>query len=364
MLTPYIPAPTGPYAIGNRDVFLVDTARRDPYNNAATREVPVTIWYPTDAVGAPARYLSANNTFDTQMADKLASAFGQTTSWFGGGTPMQPNIKDRATHATLNATGFGPGLPVVLISPGFGMPSNMYSIVAEELASQGYVAVVISESGEAIVTEHATKLVSQNVSAVNNQWQKVINARVADSRYVLNNLASLPVVGPLLDLDRIAMIGHSYGGYAASETAYYESRIKVVVALDGMVGYQSTVSKVETYGLTTPVLSLGAEYNLSDTQTMGCEHASWNTFKTRPHGVFYEISVNGARHNAYSDLGTVSHPSKVTEHCGTIGPVRANAVIRRYLIAFLDTYLLQSPDSLLEGPSPDYPEVVFRTREP
>ncbi|MBB5836908.1 hypothetical protein [Kribbella italica] len=41
-----LPPPTGPHRTGTTTLHLVDSTRRDPWNNAPTRELMVTIYYP------------------------------------------------------------------------------------------------------------------------------------------------------------------------------------------------------------------------------------------------------------------------------------------------------------------------------
>jgi len=49
---------------------------------------------------------------------------------------------------------------------------------------------------------------------------------------------------------------------------------------------------------------------------------------------------------------------------GALGPEKTMAVLRNYIAAFLDANLRGQPmNSLLTGPSPDYPDVVVTTQE-
>ncbi|MGH8909131.1 MAG: hypothetical protein ACRD0K_22220 [Egibacteraceae bacterium] len=85
--------------------------------------------------------------------------------------------------------------PVVLFSPGFMGSRVLYTVLAEELASRGYVC-----------------------------------ARVDDTRFVLDWLAALPVV---LDLSKIGMFGRSSGDFVAGESMYYDERIGAGINMDG-----------------------------------------------------------------------------------------------------------------------------------
>ena len=49
---------------------------------------------------------------------------------------------------------------------------------------------------------------------------------------------------------------------------------------------------------------------------------------------------------------------------GPIDVARAMRIINDYTIAFFSQYLMMQPQGLLEGPSPQYPEVHFEVWQP
>jgi hypothetical protein len=50
------------------------------------------------------------------------------------------------------------------------------------------------------------------------------------------------------------------------------------------------------------------------------------------------------------------------ELVGQVGPARGVQVVSAYALAFFDQYIKGEDASLLDGPSPDYPEVEIETR--
>ncbi|WP_159844960.1 alpha/beta hydrolase family protein [Nocardia sp. CY41] len=359
---------TGPYAVGNRRLFLTDPSRPDPFTGAAVRWVPVIAWYPTAGTGSPARYLSGNDSFDSTMALELTNKLESRTcfnlfgvSCFGVSiaNTLHPRIRARDTRAVLNApvhTGLGQ-LPVVVFSPGFGMPGHNSAILAQELASHGYLVLTMTHTWEAIVTELADQVAKQNVPAVDQQWAKCLNTRVADAKFLLDQLPTLPNgIGAQADLDKVGFVGHSYGGTTGMELAYQDSRVKAVAILDGPVGYPGTSNQAQDHGIPQPVMLLSGPVDPNDGYTTGAETAGWNAYAATNHGPLHRFQVAGAKHHAFTDIGLLT--TKTAELCGTIAPARAMELHPRWTRAFLDTYINGAADPLLTLPAADWPEVT------
>ena len=52
-----LPAPTGPYPVGQEDLYLVDHDRTDPWVPTGPRELMVSVWYPAATARAMSRVL-------------------------------------------------------------------------------------------------------------------------------------------------------------------------------------------------------------------------------------------------------------------------------------------------------------------
>lgn len=375
MAATLLPALTGPYLVANRRLFLTDP-RVDPFTNTAGRKVSVTAWFPTSASGAPARYLSAVDAYDEAMALQLTNGLenaGCNKSWwtgaitcggiFGNVNPnntMFGNIHKRDTRAVKDGairTDLG-ALPVAIFSPGFAMPGNSSSILAQDLASHGWLVLTLSHTYESLGTEWSNGVIPYTGNYVNNQWAKCLNARVADVRYILGQLASLPNgIGAQADVDKVAIVGHSYGGTTGMEAAYLEpTRVKAVAILDGPVGYAGTSNNAQNNGIAQPVMLLSGPYNLSDGFTTGAEMPGWSTYAATTHGPLHRYQVAGAKHHAFTDAGLLT--VRPADFLGTIAAARAMELHPRWTRAFLDTYVLGTPDPLLTLPSGDWPEIT------
>jgi alpha-beta hydrolase superfamily lysophospholipase len=132
-----------------------------------------------------------------------------------------------------------------VLSPGNATNVAFYATIAEELASHGYVvagvdhpyqvaAVVLPDGTVASYDAVPDQLpVSERQAAVAAK----IEERVADIRFVLDQLASLARDGSLLegrlDLDQVGIMGHSNGGLAAVEACREDVRLRACLNVDG-----------------------------------------------------------------------------------------------------------------------------------
>lgn len=142
----------------------------------------VKAWYPADAVG------DEEITYAVDL--KLFGPGGGPAPFFG--------------HAALDATPDGASgpFPLVVLSHGFGMNPEWYHPLAEHLASHGFVVL----GPEHTEFDWFTDVVPATV------------ARPAEVSQTID-LATTGVLDGVIDPDRVAVLGHSYGGYTALAVA-------------------------------------------------------------------------------------------------------------------------------------------------
>jgi predicted dienelactone hydrolase len=158
-----------------------------------------------------------------------------------------------ATHATLGTTisRAQRTWPVLLLSPGLAIPREQYTALSADLASRGYVVIALSAPYESAVSVLAGgHIVGQTTHPdvmgppPHPAIQRLIDIRVADASFVLDQLSRLDPRSPLaghLDLQHVGIVGHSIGGATAVQVIATDPRLKVAVNLDGkLFGAQST----------------------------------------------------------------------------------------------------------------------------
>ncbi|PPK65417.1 lipase [Actinokineospora auranticolor] len=373
-----VPEPTGRSRVGTTDLHLVDQDRVDPWKPDRKRELMVTISYPSGGGGQRANWVTPG------LAAVIDQAAGPEL--FG----VQPGAVDwtgvrRAAKADTRADG---RWPVVLFSPGFGSPRELGAAMVDDLASHGYVVVSLSHTFESFAVEFPGGRTELGVVPDYEPatMQTAIDARVADTRFVLDELArltrgqnpdvdgkSLPRgLAGALDLSRVGMYGHSYGGYTAGEAMFHDRRIDAGINLDGSMGTEERPSQVAAHGLDRPFLLVGADFANPDGTWDEHSHrpqgfdVSWAKFWANQRGWTRDLHLNHATHYGVTDLQFVvpqlakaMPPGKVQELVGTIDPARSWAAQTDYYSAFFDLHLKGRDRHLFGNKPPRHPDVTF-----
>jgi hypothetical protein len=176
------------------------------------------------------------------------------------------------------------------------------------------------------------------------------------------------------------MFGHSLGGATAAKAMAADARIDAGVNLDGSMFLANPA-------LHQDISKLGAELavRLDNRAFMIMTHQGHDThtdpslagFWSNLRGRRLFLTMRNAQHYSYTDLEQFLDQllsarivprqltrSRVSQVIGTIPPTRAVAAERAYLAAFFDLQLrgLSGANTLLNGPSANYPEVEFLGR--
>jgi predicted dienelactone hydrolase len=161
---------------------------------------------------------------------------------------MYASFGEIDTHATFDApvSRTQRAWPVLVFSPGLGVPREQYTSLSTELASRGFVVIAVSAPYESAPTVLADgRVVGQTVHPdvmgppPHPELQRLIDMRAADASFVLDQLAALPATDPSspltahLDLGHVGIVGHSLGGATAVQLLAADPRFKVGVNLDG-----------------------------------------------------------------------------------------------------------------------------------
>jgi predicted dienelactone hydrolase len=340
-----LPRPTGPYAAGRETLHLVDHSRQDPWVPAAgARELMVSVYYPARVgTGHPAAYMHIEE----------ARLFLESRGLQGvvpAGTLSGTRISTR-THAWPV-----PGRhPLAVLSPGFSVSRHTLTMLAEELASRGYVVAAVDHAYESAGTAfpggRMLTCVACDLVDGREGIARAAEGRAADISFVLDEL--LRRYPGRIDKSRIGIAGHSLGGNAASTTMAGDRRVDAGVNMDG-----TFAAPVPAGGLgRRPFLLLGAEAHHSPGSL---EDETWDRDWPRlTDGWRRWLTVAGAGHLGFSDLSVLAEQVGVTDPEAPLSGARHGEIMREYVAAFFDLHLRRVPQPLLDGPTPAYPEVAF-----
>lgn len=376
------PALTGSYSVGIIEYHLVDESRPETFSAAPDdkRELMITVYYPASppADASPAPYTT-----------------GPIRAEFGTPDFFQDTIRAHAFVDVPLATD-GARYPVIVFSPGMGFLPIKYAPTLEDLASHGYVVVSLShpystaatvfpdgrvvtstaEAGSRTLSEVTAKATSDAefdpvVDRIGSVW-------VADVRFVLDQMeqfnASDTLFANRLDLTRVGIFGHSFGGGVAAEAMYEDDRFAAAINMDGTL-----FGEVATHGVARPVMLMFSErvpliaeqIKLSGSSPEA--NAYYQQREATTQAVVYgqatpgyRLTVNGSTHHTFIGFEPLAAPALFipAQVVGTIDGARAVGIIDDYVVSFFDQHLKGQASTLLTGSPADYPEVIFESHNP
>jgi predicted dienelactone hydrolase len=367
-----LPNLTGPYQVGTTDYDWVDPTRDETYTEDPTdkREVTVKVWYPSETIeeektspylnDEQIKILAANQDDDLSEED-ITNLVKSTQTNSVADAPIAKTQSD---------------YPVLIFSPGFGGIPEYNTSLAEQLASQGYVVASINHPYDANATVFSDGRTAQTSPKFDNPDEQVfeqaidesLDIRAADARFVLDKLESLDnsdsqgIFTQNLDLERVGILGHSLGGATAAEVLSQDSRFDAGLNMDG------TLHQASENSLNQPFMLINRED--SGLSVDPSRQTIYNNLQNDG----YSINIKGTEHLSFTDLTLfpnlndsigVGDPknSDSTNTTEPIDPNRGAEITSNYTAAFFDKYLNNQESPLLNGASPDYPEVTFESRQ-
>jgi predicted dienelactone hydrolase len=271
--------------------------------------------------------------------------------------------------------------PVLIFSPGGGMPREVYAAQLEDLASHGYVIAAISHPYDAIVTLFPD---GRQIAYSDKRWPTTpsvegeanlnqLEWHANDIRFVLDeltraNLASssaLPFTGHL-DLSHVGAFGHSFGGMAAAHACQLDRRFKACLNEDGVVAKRPLFLDDRGWGMDQafmlilhdpPTRPLTDEQiaqmkmsrqrvealvrRLDADQEAALQNAGNGSYRVR-------LRSEKVAHMDFSDLPLLG----AHDHADAEKRAAILATVRRYVLAFFDEYLRGVNSELLNEPAP------------
>ncbi len=365
-----LPAPTGPFAVGRAIYDWTDDAALDALAPVpgTKRELLVWIWYPS----AAGQSVAMDDYIPAQMWSAAAP----------NGAPLKLLTRDLSKvhgHSTRDSD-VSPqprSFPVVIMRAGASAEVWNYSTLAEDLASHGYVVVgfdapyrtyeVVFPDGRVMrrMPENNPELCegqeqAQQAVCVN----RVLTAWTSDIAFVLDRLAQLnssDVSGKFtgrLDMTRVGVFGHSFGGATAAQFCHDDSRCKAGIDVDGQ-----PFGSVVREGLHEPFMFLMSDHSReSDPESLQIMANIQSIYDRLPADGRLLIAIRGAYHFGFSDDGALLKSHIVLRTLRMLGIVgidgRRQLAVTAYCVhSFFDAFLKGAGVSRLKILSPLYPEI-------
>jgi len=305
------------------------------HNPQEFRQLIIQVWYPTkDKSGPAAPYVPMLPAYRKVWDDADVEIAGRVL------THSRPN------KSPLSGTKF----PIVLFSHGWQGTRSEYTTVAEDLASHGYAVFGIDHPymgrvalSDALVTEPTE---DQFVSPAEiKDWY------AKDVQFAIDEISRLNAAGPdktftgRLNLSRIAAIGHSSGFAAAGNACKLDRRITACANVDAP-GFSVT----ELAGLNQPLLWIRLE-------RAGPVPPDFLRSRSSP---AYELHLTAANHGSVEEWDYLEAKSPLDRRAAA----ERLQLIRKYLAAFLGTYLKKENSNLMEQDSSSTAQYEFRAYKP
>jgi predicted dienelactone hydrolase len=267
--------------------------------------------------------------------------------------------------------------PVVIMRAGASLEVANYATLAEDLASHGYIVVgfdapyrtgvVVFPDGRAVrrTPENNPELCAGQEQAQQARCvSKVLAAWTADIAFVLDRLERLNTsvesgkFKGRLDMTRVGIFGHSFGGAQAAQFCSQDSRCKAGIDVDG----QPFGSVIQT-GLHQPFLFLLSDHGRgSDPESLQIKANIQSIYDRLPADARLRIEIRGANHFLFTDDGALLKSHIVLRTLRALGIVgidgRRQLAVTVYCVhSFFDAYLKGTGVSRLHISSPLYPEI-------
>jgi len=369
-----LPEPAGPYAVGRVSYEWVNAAESDPLAPAAgaKREVVAWIWYP------------AKVTASSQPAEYMPAAWRAALSKYVGPV-MGMLTRDMAkvhAHSFADAEVLGAQqvYPVVLMRAGLGALSTDYTTLAEDLASHGYVVVgfdapyrtvtVVFSDGRVVTRRPEDNLETLSSEAAEKLAERLLVLWCDDAKFVTDQLERLNQgegdgrFRGRLDLERLGMFGHSFGGAQAAEFCHEDARCKAGIDIDGR-----PFGKVVEEGLKRPFLFLmsdhhGEEKDPESQRILEQIQAIYNSLPTKEGAM---VTIGGTNHFSFTDQILLKNQMVIgtARFFGVGGKTdgrRGLRITTAYVNAFFDRYLNGAPEGEWKKLQTEYPEATVEIR--
>ena len=336
-----IKSPTGNYQIGTETFYWVDSSRAEWFSDDLEdkRRLMVQAWYPAIAKNNK-KYSWVD--YSNQRVESLAESFDVPkfivravdrvgTDTYVDTTPIQGEKQ----------------FPVIIFSHGFEGFRFQNTTQVQELVSHGYIVFALDHTYDATLTifpdgSKVKKAEKYCYKCEEEKFREVFNpqidTRISDIIFILNKIEEIrsgkliTEFSTLLDLDKIGVFGHSFGGGTSLAASILDPRIKSCLSLDGW--YVPITPDIYEKDFSKPFLHLGqtAWDRLENYQIL-------DNILSEKSGVGYKLSLEGAHHYDFTDSPHLSNLASKLDLSSELESNQILTITNTTVLGFFDTYL-------------------------
>lgn len=366
----------GPYSVGTVTYHWTDASREEILTDTPNdrRELLVQVWYPAqiDQASSKALYIPEYRQFGQAMQQeyRIPAFIFHYLRHVKTNSYMTPPLS--AEHAQYPLIVFSHGLPGTRFTSTYQM---------EELASNGYLVAAIQHPYYAMTTVFPDQRIAPKTKKLPaiidiDGWDRMIEVWVKDAQFVLDQFEKINKQDPQglltgkINLDKIGMLGHSFGGAATIQTLNADQRLKAGINMDGTPFGKTIVNglKQPFLQMKTGVVETNKDVEPTEQQLakIGVTKQAYDKYKTeipiRNRVLFgtgggYAVTIRGIKHMSFTDYYLWSPGLRLMDGL-KLPPVQARHMINSYVLAFFEKYLNQKPSTLLDEPIPPFKEAT------
>tara|TARA_B100000131_G_C18074249_1_gene595744 strand:- start:241 stop:1392 length:1152 start_codon:yes stop_codon:yes gene_type:complete len=334
-----IPKPNGEYNVGSSKFFWIDESRQEWYldNLKNKRKLMAQIWYPAKDIG------NLNALYYIERIDERVKYIAHEL-----GVPdyLLKNISKIKSNSYLDAPSEEGLFPVILFSHGLGGMRTQNTIQAEALASRGYIVIATDHMYDSNIVLYPDGMIATNISHTDslseNQWYEIrgkqLDFRTGDISFLIDRVEDINkgIINTSLkgkiNLNKIGIFGHSYGGATSILSSIIDNRIDACLTLDAwFVPLKENILK-QKYD--KPFLHVGQKKWSNEMNYQKLDLFLDNCINDK-----YKLIVKDSKHFDFTDI---PHFSNLTQRLGISGKIDKNdlkSIINELTIGFFDYHL-------------------------
>jgi hypothetical protein len=277
----------GPYRVGFEQIELHDYSR--PYRSGENRARPITLslWYPAAEIAdatAPLefrRYVGSTEE-DDDFRRRLSNYGFKLSS-----DDLESLLASRTEAFEKAARAAGP-FPLLLLGGSLTGPFYLNTVLAEYLASHGYIAAAMASLPAREDQEPEFDL-------------RAVDVQLRDMEFAIHALHEYPEA----TIETMGLAAWSFGGVPQALLAMKNPDVLAVVSLDAATGYAYGQKLLEGSLYYEPSRASAAFFHASDSRQSAQVPKSFVYYDQTVKGSAYFLELDGATHAEFTSLAIV-----------------------------------------------------------